>query len=156
MPNWCDNELTITGNENDLDKFYEDNYRLVDYDGAPVEVSEAGKTGCYHLSFDRLIKDAGNCDKNVEQWGTKWDLDDALYCTRDEQELAYGMDTAWSPPTEWLKVAIAKYPTLRFKLNYHEDGCEFAGVMEGVNGEVITDECHEYTDAERAMYNEEV
>lgn len=52
-------------------------------------------------------------------------------------ECNYHFNTAWEPPTAWLYKIGKKYPNLRFKLTFEEQGCDFCGYKIIENGEII-------------------
>ena len=54
-------------------------------------------------------------DWNLTNLGTKWNVSDAYY-TKNENEIIYEFETAWSPPTSWLEKTANKYPNLIFKM----------------------------------------
>ena len=181
-PNWCSTTLAIHGPTEDVHKFIEDNK------GAEVgpEFGLAdGEVRELPLSFERAIptpdqsKFEGMDYKqtlnepdywynfHVENWGTKWDLGDSTGFDvednlSDGTSLAsYAFDTAWAPPTTWLENVAAKYPTLSMKMEYHEPGMGFAGVLGFHKGREVENEYWEqgfHTDVDQydEMYGEDV
>ncbi len=69
-------------------------------------------------------------DWHCNYWGTKWDVDAVEDDETDEECISLGFDSAWSPPTEWLKKVAKDYPSLEFLLEYEEGGCAFKGTLE--------------------------
>ena len=63
----------------------------------------------------------------IQKWGTKWDAPTEMLFERTEEGLFYDFDTAWSPPTPWLKAASKAYPELKFDMKYCECGNDFSG-----------------------------
>ena len=129
MPNWCENELSVYGEKDDLGKFIEEN-----------------KTKTQNLSFAKAIPESGNCEENINNWGTKWDIDEE--CTLDEtdKERHYFFLSAWTPPEPWLKKVIEMYPTLRFEMRYWEHGNGFIGLTIGEKGKIVSEECNDNWD----------
>ncbi len=74
-------------------------------------------------------------DWNVNNWGTKWDVDATLQ-NETENTLEYTFDTAWSPPVDWLRKVAKQFPKLTFTMNYKEEGMGFEGEAFGADGEV--------------------
>ena len=64
-----------------------------------------------------------------KHWGTKWDACEPYLEDHplDAQELVYGFDTAWGPPTELFEKVAKDFPSLTFELSYEEGGMGFAG-----------------------------
>ena len=130
MANWCQNQLRINGDEKEIKKF-----------------KKQAKKRDTDLSLNNFIKIPKSQEKNwynwcIKNWGTKWDIEAGLGGA-DANELFYAFDSAWSPPTEWLKKVAKKYPKLKFSLKYDEEGVGIMGVAiaEGYN---FTDSFLEY------------
>jgi hypothetical protein len=132
MPNWCSNSLIIKGNNDELRRF--------------VELS---KNGDIPLSFNKTVpmpqelegttapQDKPNWyDWAVDNWGTKWDLDESTEITEmlEHDFVQYQFDTAWAPPELWLKTVSNIFPTLEFSLKYNELGMELHGTIYFKNG----------------------
>ena len=126
--------MTVTGEENEVQRF-KDLAKSKD-DQMPSE-----------LSFESLYPIADKEDWYhwcIAHWGTKWDVE----ATLDEIEpdcLEYHFDSAWSPPVEWLKKVAQDFPKLRFRLKYDEPGMGFFGVATADQGEIVADNCLEYS-----------
>jgi hypothetical protein len=126
MPDWCSNTLIITGDEELLEKFYNENKG----DEEP-------------LSFDKAVT-IDDDDENwhelcIEKWGTKWDASEVC-C--DGIGGFYEFETAWSPPTEWFEAVVKKYPELHFELRYSELGYCFSAYGE-YRGKVLCEYCND-------------
>jgi hypothetical protein len=151
MPNWCDNELVVSGPTSEVGRFL-----------------AAAKGEETVLSFERLVPPPAEypplpgCEKSdrdwymwrVTNWGTKWDADevtveelDPEQAWHDEQSdgdgvdgqlrsVGFTFDTAWGPPREWVVAASAQFPRLRFRLTYWEPCMEFHGYLNAHAGEV--------------------
>lgn len=116
MPNWCSNEITISG---DVTKI--------------VEALESIKNKQENNVFKTLIdvpqdeyeKDWYNT--NLKYIGTKWDVS---HEECDPQEFDGGLvltpNTAWSPPIEF-GVNLAKKYGVEVELYYYESGLDFCG-----------------------------
>lgn len=133
MPNWCNNDLTISGNKLDLKKFYDENFEddcLKFYKSVP-------------LPKDEDSEDPDDTFENDENWGTKWDIDkDDFdgYLDLESCEIGANFNTAWTPPLQWLNTVCELYPTLQFKLLYGEMGMDFAGRVLCENGDMVENE----------------
>ena len=130
MPNWCNNDLQITGPKEQIKRFKEK------AKGKEIE----------NIDVDLLLssiipppKDIGDnwYQWNIENYGCKWDCNGILEESMSgEGELYYTFDSPWSPPLEWLKQASAKFPKLKFKLDYREDGMGYMGWAKASKGEI--------------------
>ena len=143
MPNWCRNILTINGDPQDLRNFFlvgcSQGERVIP-DGpdnvtrTPILIPLQFANFVPQPKFDN---DGAWYQWNIDNWGTKWDLDyetDATIETIDDGTLMYTFDTAWSPPTPWVEAVTALYPDLSFHLEYSEPGSGFIGESHGVGG----------------------
>lgn len=112
MPNWCMNDLRITGEEKDILSFIEAN---------------KGDDGEFH--FYTLVPEPENNDNwydwRINNWGTKWDTDDVDVQKLDDNNYRLYFTTAWSPPIYWLETAIKDYKHLKFKLHSADPGMNF-------------------------------
>ncbi len=133
MPNWCENTLTVEGSAEDTEKFYKEN---------------RSDTEDANLLFSKSVphKEPQIVDY-ADIWGTKWDLNEntdfETSTYRGHSSLYYTFETAWSPPDNWLKAVIKKYPELSFYMRYTEPA-SFTGIITGSDGKVDRDECIDY------------
>jgi hypothetical protein len=130
MPNWCNNILTISE--------------------PSAELAEYLKTEGF--SFDKIkpmppeLKEGdGWYDWAVENWGTKWDLDEnpVLPDSFQEKEISFCFSTAWSPPIGAIDALSEKFPDDHFLLQYLEMGMGFCGEARVHDGSVIEDSLDE-------------
>ena len=146
MPNWCDNELIISGPRTELLKFIEENTEETD-----------DKYAKRYLYFEKMIPippdEDDTIDWAVANWGTKWDAQTKIYAD-NETELKFDIETAWSPPMEWVKKVSRFYPKLHFQLKYGEPGMDFSGVYCIENNEILEDYGGEYGDYYGSRYND--
>ncbi len=84
-------------------------------------------------------------DWKVSNWGCKHDLGEDTDFDDNEESVSYGFQTAWSPPTDFLMNIYENYPLLNFNIHYEEPGCNFEGDLIIDAGEIITNECREYS-----------
>ena len=126
MPNWCNNELKIYGDDKQLKKF--------------IKKAKGTKKDKSDLVMNNLLplpkeKDGDWDDWQVKNWGTKWDIE-ATLAFEDEGIAEYYFNSAWSPPIQFFENISKKYPDLVFVLKYDEAGAGFTGVAKVQNGEV--------------------
>lgn len=168
MPNWCENELTVIGNKQDLDRFVKlaatnkcplDFNNFILYPAAwkrADELHEKWHTEFMELSPEARVKyekdnpepeDGYNhggyewCKKN---WGTKWRPSEVRVQRSSDEVLHLDFDTAWSPPNPIVKKMAELFPTLEFHLEYREPSMCFHGVLDMKKGVVTNDVCGAY------------
>ena len=145
MPNYCNNNIVITGPNSVIDKIEKiangDKGDLLQYFyPMPKELNDtvAGpepKTKKEKLEKRRLQVEYGASnwyDWRVENWGTKWDIMEFYNITRkeigeDESEIALGFDTAWAPALGAYEKFIDENSNCSLKAYYYEPGCDFMG-----------------------------
>jgi hypothetical protein len=156
MPNWCDNDLRITGKKELLEAFseaaasrdthldfnnfvpYPERYR--EQDKAANEAREKADKGEIDREAAWAVKDgfnSGGYEWCCSNWGTKWNAKDVSVSDFVERSMLYTFSTAWSPPIPVVKAMSEKFPKLVFTLRYYECGVGFKGVYKVKNGEVL-------------------
>jgi hypothetical protein len=154
-PNWCDNDLIITGPAAEIAKFKKKAASLKKtVDGVAVEfclepfLPLPKELDCGPVPFhDKLtkeekarIKATGYKDwyhRNLAVLGTKWDVEGEL-TGKEKTRLGYTFSSAWSPPEEGVRRISELYPKLHFTLVYDESSMDFAGTDEIENGEFVS------------------
>ena len=78
-----------------------------------------------------------------DNWGTKWGFCEAIVADysvdKEDGEIFYEFDSAWSPPVPVIVKMAEMFPTLTFDLRYFEQGAAFNGVLRCEKGEVTED-----------------
>ena len=146
MPNWCENVVSISGNETQVRELYKfvkgtcvisSEYKATtDKDGKKTwenVILDTPKTVNIPFSFKSVLPYEGEWDYNwcVENWGVKWDLDTEQRMDDDGDHIEYCFDTAWGPPYGIHQKLTAKFPDLHITWFYHEPMMEVAGYLEG-------------------------
>ena len=165
MPNWCENDIVITGPEADLEAM------LKLFGGDAIDASRPAV-----LDFDKIVpypqrfKDldehasaeqeridnlpgaerdghlaACGRPKNgflqggnrwcVENWGTKLPARGTSAVSRSPGRMEATFYTAWSPPIPAIMAASRRFPTLLFDITFYERGNKFEGHALVENGE---------------------
>jgi len=146
MPNWCRNEVSIHGEEQEVAKFVDecftevDNQQVLDFDKVLPEpdYDKPKKEGTHNDGVQtKLNAPYEHPDwytwRNAN-WGTKWNLVPAkggsvdgysVDITKDYINLTF--DTAWSPPDGIYDAIGDRYPTLDVNWFYREDGMQMSG-----------------------------
>jgi len=126
MPNWCSNNLTITGQTDRLKQFLSEN------------ITEEGIETRLNFNFVAPLPEDQQenwYNWQCHNWGTKW-IGDVYFVEHAQGDaLTINFSTAWSPPEPWLEKASIKYPDLHFHLLYQEEGMDFGGYFTAQNGE---------------------
>ena len=126
MPNWCENDLSVSGDKESLALFMK---------------SISGDT---EMDFTKLVpcpteQEDNWYNWNCDNWGTKWAPNEIWISYETETEASMTFQSAWGPPVN-LFTAIAKlFPTLDFALVYSESGLCFCGATLGTKGKLAGD-----------------
>lgn len=123
MPNWCMNDLRISGNDADVLSFVEDNKTNGDF--------------CFKtlVPEPEYANDDEWYDWRVNNWGTKWDVDgDVLVENLDNDLYRLYFTTAWDAPLAWFKSVVKNYPKLKFELASADPGMNWHYVWQAQGG----------------------
>ena len=151
MPNWCDNQITITGPNSVIDKIekivkeddsHENNgllnfFRLMpkELEGTTSPSSSADKPQPMIEGFDNWY------DWRCENWGTKWEVCEFYGVDRQGDTISFGFSSAWAPPIPayqtFLMNMSEQKQDVSLKAYYYEGGCDFMGCWD--NGD---DDCY--------------
>jgi hypothetical protein len=120
MPNWCENEITITGDISEIVKSLDS---IENKEERNVFKTLIGLPD--GISQEEYEKDWYNI--NLNRFGTKWDIS-CEDCEPQEFDdvLVLTPNTAWSPPTEFC-VNLAKKYGVEVEMYYYESGMDFCG-----------------------------
>ena len=149
MPNWCDNQVTITGPNSVIDKIEKI---------AKEEKGAGGLLNFFHpmpKELEDTTSPSSSADKpqpmvdgfdnwydwRCENWGTKWDISEFYGVDRQGDTISFAFSSAWSPPTGAYEYFLAKNEECSLKAYYYEGGCDFMGVWD--NGD---DRCYTISD----------
>ena len=124
MPNWCNNFITITGDEkqirlltrviNSIEDKKEGNLFMTLVGTSPDVSMEEYNNGAWY-------------NTNIDEWGTKWDVShNEANIEFDTECITMNMSTAWSPPIGFGSTLSKRY-NVKVELQYEEPGCDFAG-----------------------------
>jgi hypothetical protein len=145
MPNWCNNNIKITGPKKDIDKIERHAKKgdLLNFmypmpkelDGTQSPANEDNKK----LNAKRKEKYGFDCwyDWRVANWSTKWDVDvyDGSIVRKKitegrlkgQHQITFGFDSAWAPPVNCYSEYCYNNPKIDLVSTYYEPGCDFAG-----------------------------
>ena len=121
MPNWCNNNLTLTfPTKEEADELHLHMKKEADDDNWSF--------------FGFFVPEVWDQDSwywsRVDAWGTKWD---AYTLEIDDTDMPHGFEvqfeTAWSPPEEVCNAIREQFDDLSISWFYDEPGCELAGYL---------------------------
>ena len=153
MPNWCDNQVTITGPSSVIDKIEKivneesnnaENGLLQFFHPMPKALleTEAGPTAKTKAEKDerkarKLEFGAENWyDWRVNNWGTKWEVNEFYGVDKQADALighstiSFAFSSAWSPPINAYEKFLENNPDCFIRAYYYEGGCDFMGLWE--------------------------
>ena len=149
MPNWCDNQVTITGPNSVIDKIEKIVNEEKDTQGLlqfmfpmPQELKNTTADGSDNKE---MIKKYGYSDWYgwaCDNWGTKWDISEFYGVDRQDGMISFAFSSAWSPPTGAYEAFLARYENCSLEAKYYEGGCDFGGIWD--NGD---DRCYTISEA---------
>ena len=153
MPNWCNNNISITGPIAKIAPMFkaatqdaDDETGLLDFmcpmpkalhdTEAPSRASEEEQAA--------LREKYGDTDWyswRVSHWGTKWEVSsEGLEYSEDTDngtaEITGWFDSAWAPPIGAMSTYCEANPDVKIVLDYHEPGMAFVGRATIEDGEV--------------------
>ena len=157
MPNWCDNQVTITGPNSVIDKIE----KIV-----KEEKDSGGLLNFFHPMPEELRNTTADGSENkklkakygysdwyswaCDNWSTKWDVNefygvDRQYLSEQsegESTISFAFSSAWSPPIGAYECFLAKNEECSLEAKYYEGGCDFMGIWD--NGD---DRCYTISEA---------
>lgn len=139
MPNWCENKIIISPNG--------------DNDELPKGLTGSILDKNGDLTFSLLMSPPeANVESQiqwcVENWGTKWEPSSSEPFVLDEEtgEVRFDVETAWSPPLEFMEYLSSVFPDVIVEIKYIEFGMNFMGSCTYIAGLVIEeDPCSDIT-----------
>jgi len=153
MPNWCNNQVSITGPNSVINKIEKIVNEEKDTEGLlqfmypmPQELKDTTADGSENKE---MIKKYGHSDWYgwaTDNWGTKWDINEFYGVDRqeisdDESTISFAFQSAWAPPTGAYQEFVDKHP-VSLEAKYYEGGCDFMGIWD--NGD---DRCYTISDS---------
>jgi len=150
MPNWCDNQVTITGPNSVIDKIEKIVKDEKDTDGLlnffhpmPKQLEDTTSPSSSADKPQPMVE-GFDCwyDWRLEKWGTKWDCNEFYGVDRQGDTISFGFSSAWSPPIgayeKFIISSSEKKQDVSIKAYYYEGGCDFAGCWDNGDDECIS------------------
>jgi len=142
MPNWCNNNITITGPNSVIDKIEkitkeEDNQNglLQFMYPMPKELSDTTADGSKDKAMMKKYGYSNWYDWAVENWSTKWEVNEFYGVDRQGDTISFAFSSAWAPPTGAYEQFLSDNSNCSLKAYYYEGGCDFMGIWD--NGDDI-------------------
>ena len=148
MPNWCDNQITITGPNSVIDKIekivkeddsHENNGLLNFFHPMPKEL-EGTTSPSSSADKPQPMVEGFDCwyDWRVNNWSTKWEVCEFYGVDRQyhgeqnegESTISFGFSSAWAPPINAYEKFLENNSDCFIRAYYYEGGCDFMGLWE--------------------------
>jgi len=155
MPNWISNNITLSGNEEDLKKIKElvkSEHSEFDFNKiikcpdelndntSPLHKKEGETDKDFKEKRRRFIKEYGSdnwYDWCIYNWGTKWNASNDSLSYEGLENISF--DTAWSTPMRVLIKLSEMFPKVKIEVDYaDEDLGNNCGTYVLLNGEEIS------------------
>ena len=148
MPNWCNNNITITGPISKIEPLYQQAISEDDDQGLlnamvprPAELNDTTAPSSDSEERQAELREKYGTDNwydwSVNNWSTKWDVSPEGLEFIDHgdgtAEITGWFDSAWAPPIGAYETFIEENPDCSIEASYHEPGMDFAGFW--VDGE---------------------
>lgn len=143
MPNWCYNNLTITGEKENLDriKFHLEDIEKKDDSTPGIFMALVGRDQSIELNE---YENGGWYDANISYWGCKWDVSyDESGVEYNDGSITMSFQTAWSPPINFIQ-HLGYLFNVECELYYEEPGCDFCGKSYFNNEDGLSEEDYSY------------
>ena len=158
MPNWCNNNITITGPKKIIDKIEKiaksEDHNAEDgllnyFHPMPTELRDTTADGSRRLPLKKKYGHDDWYSWAVENWSTKWDIHefygverwDGVEFEEGIHKITFGFDSAWAPPIGAYEKFLENNSDCFIRAYYYEGGCDFMGLWEdGV------DDCYQPSD----------
>ena len=147
MPNWCNNNISISGPTETIKQLWEDanvddTYGLLNAIKPMPEALKDTVKGTGEEQQEVWVDGCNNWyDWSVKNWGTKWDVStEGLEFTDNGDGTAMSegwFDSAWAPPIEAYKTFCDDMDNCSLSASYHEPGMDFAGFYRDNEDEFI-------------------
>ena len=136
MPNWCSNNIDLTGPKEKIEAIYnqitskdEDEGLLNALVPMPQEIKDTKKEGSESQDWYGW---------SIDNWGTKWEVDsEGLELNSDGDSnlatISGWFDSAWGPPIQAYETFLGNNEDCEINASYEEPGMDFAGFY--INGD---------------------
>ena len=152
MPNWCNNNITISGPAETISQLWKDAVMAEGLLEAmvpmPEGLRETVKGTGDELQIEKYDGFTNWYDWCVSRWGTKWDVSlEGIEYTDNEDgtaSISGYFDSAWAPPIEAYNRFLEANEDCSLTASYYEMGCDFAGLYNDGDDEYLENLQDEY------------
>jgi len=150
--------LSTDGPVEGYEQQFDEEYHHFDFDKIvpmPPDVRKTVEAGGLSLERQQATKGRNWYDwcSSPQGWGTKWNSYDNIIDVEVEGLLEFRFDTAWNTPDPVISSVVAKYPELKIKHAYYDEGGWFWGEDEYADGVKTKDGmCNSREGAEHGDY----
>ena len=145
MPNWCDNQLSITGPNSVIDKIEkivkeDDSHKntgLLNFFHPMPKELEGTTSPSSSTKKPQPMIEGFDCwyDWRCHNWSTKWEVcefygvDRQYHSEQSEGEstISFGFSSAWAPPIGAYEKFLENNSDCSVRAFYYEGGCDFMG-----------------------------
>jgi len=151
MPNWCDNQITITGDKSVIDKIEKivkeedksDIGFLQFLHPMPKQLEDTTSPSSSADKPQPMVEGFDNWyDWRTDNWCTKWEVCEFYGVDRKDDTISFAFSSAWAPPTgaytHFITSMAEKNLDVSLKAYYYEGGCDFAGCWDNGDDECIS------------------
>ena len=148
MPNWCNNSITISGPTETIKQLWDDAHITIKNEDGTESKGFALLNAMHpmpaELEGTSSPSEGPNWyDWRVNNWGTKWDIDDEgleFIDNGDGTAMIDGwFESAWAPPTGAYDAFLDMMDNCDIQAYYHEPGMDFAGRYTNGEDETLSD-----------------
>jgi hypothetical protein len=113
-----------------------------------LKLSELAEIGIRFIDNIMNYGSVGWYDWRLQNWNTKWDLDDSsiVVLLQEEHALILSFDTAWSPPWKVITKMGILFPEYKFRLTWNETGNELQGKLNVFHEKVVMKEYEPFSE----------
>lgn len=142
MPNWCNNNITISGPKEKLESLSKAaeagelfNFMYPRSKDLDITAGSLGSDTCPE-QIELVKKENANLEKHgfknwydwsVANWGTKWDVSECYANEINDNTLTLAFDTAWGPALGAYEHYTRHNNDISIKGYYYEPGMDFMG-----------------------------
>lgn len=131
MPNWCNNNITISGPTETIKQLWED-----------AQTAHTDSEGKPQFGLLEAMAPIGEWEYGtaVDTWGTKWDVSDEGLEFIDNgdgtAEITGWFDSAWAPPVSAYERFCDDMDNCEISASYYEPGMDYAGFWHGYEEQI--------------------